>query len=177
MNASKNYPGFYRLVYDTINGYTPLAYDCGTLCGKACCSGDQRQGMYLFPHEEEALDLTKFTTAESDGRIFVTCNGECTRENRPLACRMFPFLPSVSSNGLICVKPDAGAFKLCPCLQHIDVIRFDKGFLRALRRAGRILTADADCRAYLKELTAENDPLLHMILPQKPRNLIRKQGK
>lgn len=173
MNAKADYRAFYSLVYQTINGYTPLEYDCGSLCGKACCQGEGR-GMYLFPNEENALDLSKYETEYTESGILVKCDGHCDRENRPLACRIFPFIPSLGNDGIMTVKPDAGAFKICPCLQNIDLVRFDKGFLRAVRRAGRLLTADSDCREFLRTMSSENDPLLHLLLPKKPRSLVRK---
>lgn len=173
MKTTGNYPAFYRLVYDTIGRLTPLDYDCGILCGKACCKGEAH-GMILFPHEEEALDLSAFSVTEHDGLLLVRCDGRCERENRPLACRFFPFFPALSSSGRIVVQPEAGAFKLCPCLQHIDRIRFDKLFLRAVRRAGRLLSVDDSCRAFLAEHSAENSSLLRLILPETPRSLVRK---
>ncbi len=173
MRTTGNYAAFYRLIYDTIGGLTPLDYDCGSLCGKACCKGEEN-GMLLFPHEEEALDLSAYTVNERDGLLLLRCDGRCERENRPLACRIFPFFPTIMPNGRIAVRPEAGAFKLCPCLQHIDCIRFDKLFLRSVRRVGRLLSIDDDCRAFLTERGAENEPLLHMILPEIPRSLIRR---
>ena len=173
MKTVGNYPAFYGLIYNTIGGLTPLDYDCGILCGKACCKGEDA-GMLLFPHEEEALDLSPFTVTEQDGRLLVRCNGNCDRENRPLACRIFPFFPTITPEGRVAIQPEAGAFKLCPCLQHIDRIRFDKLFLRAVRRVGRLLCMDDDCRVFLAERSAENRFLLRLVLPETPRSLVRK---
>ena len=70
MKTVGNYPAFYGLIYNTIGGLTPLDYDCGILCGKACCKGEDA-GMLLFPHVEEALDLSPCTVTEQDGSLLV----------------------------------------------------------------------------------------------------------
>lgn len=174
MKTTANYKDFWNLVYDTVNGFTPLEYDCGALCGKACCKGGDDIGMVLFPHEEEALDLSQYKVSEHDGLKTIVCGGKCDRENRPFACRIFPFFPVVNQDGRVEVLPDPGANSLCPMLKNIDVIRFDKYFLRTVRRAGRLLTVDGDCREYLKERSEEITKLLPMIFPEKPKSLIRK---
>ena len=46
MNSAYLYLQLYRL-FDSI---TPVRTDCGGLCDKACCRGDDG-GMYLFPGE------------------------------------------------------------------------------------------------------------------------------
>lgn len=53
----------YRELYRKLDSVFPVPYDCGTLCGKACCgvSGFDREmaeedmGLYLYPGEEELL--------------------------------------------------------------------------------------------------------------------------
>lgn len=174
MQTKKHYAAFYALVYQAIGPFTPLTYDCGALCGGACCKGSDEMGMYLFPHEEEALDLSAFRVVEGENGKMVICNGTCARENRPLACRIFPFFPLLREDGRIEVLPDAGAHRLCPMLQNIDVIRFDKAFLRGVRRAGRLLSVDDDCREYLKMRSGELAKLLPMLYANKPKSLIRK---
>lgn len=174
MRTKGNYAAFYGLIYDAIGPFTPLTYDCGALCGGACCKGGDDMGMYLFPHEEEALDLSAYRVVESEMGKMVVCNGKCDRENRPLACRIFPFFPILREDGRIEVLPDPGANRLCPMLQNIDVIRFDKAFLRSVRRAGRLLSVDDHCRAYLKNRSEEMAALLPMIYEYKPKSLIRK---
>lgn len=42
----------YTQLYNLFDKSTPIATDCGMLCGKACCNGDEECGMYLFPYEE-----------------------------------------------------------------------------------------------------------------------------
>ena len=69
---------------------TPLRSDCGQLCGAACCQPDEdgQGGMYLFPGEEALLP-----GAGGDFAPIYTCDGRCAREERPLACRIFPITP------------------------------------------------------------------------------------
>ena len=53
----------YRELYEKLDAVSPVPYDCGTLCGKACCgvSGyerpmkDDEMGLYLYPGEELLL--------------------------------------------------------------------------------------------------------------------------
>ena len=53
---------------------TPIVGDCGRLCKKRCCRGDESQGMRLLPGEYEASGLADF--GQIYGDIFV-CSGEC----------------------------------------------------------------------------------------------------
>ncbi|WP_286726274.1 hypothetical protein [Pelotomaculum sp. PtaB.Bin117] len=40
-------------IYRLLDDITPLAVDCGRLCGSACCSEwEQGAGIYLLPGEE-----------------------------------------------------------------------------------------------------------------------------
>lgn len=53
----------YRELYEKLDAVSPVPYDCGTLCGKACCGvseydrpvEDDEMGLYLYPGEEELL--------------------------------------------------------------------------------------------------------------------------
>ena len=53
----------FRELYEKLDEVSPVPYDCGTLCGKACCgvSGFDREmreedmGLYLYPGEDELL--------------------------------------------------------------------------------------------------------------------------
>lgn len=41
---------------DELEAVTPLKpFNCGRLCSARCCSGDENDGMGLFPGEEELL--------------------------------------------------------------------------------------------------------------------------
>lgn len=85
---------------------TPLKTDCGRLCGGACCQGDEQTGMLLFPGEERSFENcdfghvipANFSLAGRDVQLFV-CSGHCSRESRPLACRLFPLFLRFRKDG------------------------------------------------------------------------------
>lgn len=138
---------------------TPLGRtDCGKLCGGKCCKGGENDGMWLFPGEEELLEGKGFEIkkceANSNGFALV-CNGSCNRKHRPLACRFFPLFPVIiEEDGIESVKviadPRAG---LCPLAD--DEFRQSPRFVRAVRRAGKILAQDKAIHDYLRELSDE----------------------
>ena len=47
----------YRAIYRLLNRVSPVDYDCGTLCGAACCmvesEPDMEMGIYLLPGEDK----------------------------------------------------------------------------------------------------------------------------
>lgn len=128
---------------------TPLSSDCGVLCEKACCRGNENEGMRLFPDEQTALPKN----AENE-RLCV-CNGHCDRSTRPLACRIFPLFPVIDEYGNISVEADARAYRLCPLVQSCGNVRFDKAFVTAVRRVGRAVSKTAEGLDFLREASAE----------------------
>ena len=146
----KNYNIFYKDIYDILGDLTPLHKDCGVLCDKACCKGDETDGMLLFPNEPTSLK-TKVLGEE----IFCSCAGVCQRNERPLACRIFPFFPTINEFGRIEATLDSRAIRLCPMVENYESIKFDKEFLRAIRKIGRRLIKDANCREYIIKTSAE----------------------
>ena len=62
----------FELAKAAIGEHTPLRADCGVLCDKACCRGNDNDGMLLFPGEETVLKTLEVLT----GRLAV-CSGEC----------------------------------------------------------------------------------------------------
>lgn len=148
-----DYERLYQKVFAILGELTPLRADCGKLCNHACCKGDENTGMLLFPHEQSALTVKE---TENGGRLAV-CNGTCDRSKRPLACRIFPFFPTVDEKGRIFVEKDYRAEALCPMIEHSDEIVFDPRFFRALKRVGKQLAKDEECRAFLEKATEEID--------------------
>lgn len=140
-------------VFDILGDLTPLTADCGRLCGGACCKGDDKTGMRLFPFEETTLAVIQ---TEDGGRLAV-CNGTCDREKRPLSCRIFPFFPTVDAKGRVFAELDYRAARLCPMVTHSQEIVFDKRFLKAVKKVGKLLVKDPACRAFLEDTTAEID--------------------
>ena len=118
----------YKKAYKIIGRNTPLAGDCGLLCNNACCQGDSTSGMLLFPGEENIFKSQKhskifsLTPLHVDNQLntyLVVCQGECKRKYRPLACRIFPYLPIINTNNEIEVIKDPRAFSVCP-LVHLQ---------------------------------------------------------
>ncbi len=143
----------YDKIFKIIKDYTPLTVDCGVLCNHACCKGDKDTGMILFPFEETTLDVK---IIENVDRLAI-CNGSCDRNKRPLACRIFPFFPTIDEKGKIYVELDYRASRLCPMIEHCDELLFDPKFLRGLKKVGKILSKDEDCRQFLIKTTQEID--------------------
>ncbi len=147
----------YRRLYRLFDGVTPLKTDCGVLCGAACCKGDGKTGMRLFPGEETSLPAAE----TPDGR-FALCCGACEREARPLACRIFPFFPIPDKNGRIAVQADPRAVNLCPLARQAQAVAFDRRFLRRVKKAGVLLAKEPECLAFLRETAAEFEEIYAM---------------
>ncbi len=151
--TATDYQQMYQKIFRILGDLTPLCVDCGVLCGGACCKGDRDTGMRLFPHEESTLSVTPLP----DGGRLAVCDGTCDRKGRPLSCRIFPFFPTIDDKGRIFVETDDRARRLCPLLIHSDELVFDRRFFKAVKRVGKLLAKDDECRAFLTEVTAEID--------------------
>lgn len=146
-----SYNSIIEEVFDILGDSTPLYKDCGKLCGHACCKGDGNIGMELFPNEETVLKVL------SGERNIAVCDGNCRRNERPLSCRFFPFIPYVHPDGHISAQIDGRAIKVCPLAENADIVKFNKDFLIKVRKAGRIMYRDPECREKLKEISLESD--------------------
>ena len=170
MNAAYIYLQLYRLFDDT----TPVAVDCGQLCGSACCKDDDDgdNGMYLFPGEKEILKLLKPSWAkiersdfsyEYEGKTYnvpiALCSGECDRYSRPLACRIFPLTPHLNSEGKMEIIIDPRAKKICP-LTRLYMEDFDPAFVRNVKRCFSLLMHSRHFSAFMKEYSAYIDEYL-----------------
>lgn len=152
------YEKLYAEVNRIIGNKTPLKKDCGLLCGRACCKGDSETGMLLFPFEESILNVT-----EKDGVRLAVCEGGCKRYERPVSCRIFPFFPYVTADGKIKVIPDVRGIGVCPLVSHFSEIKFDRGFLFRVKKVGRLLYADKECRKFLEDTSREIDLILSLM--------------
>ena len=151
----------YEEIYALFDGVTPLPKDCGAVCGALCCTGDGDEGMLLFPGEEALLDPACVRPAEGGRPLFV-CGGRCDRERRPLSCRLFPLFPLVTPEGRIKAVYDPRAYRLCPLVRLNAHVRLRRDFVRAVRRAGRLLMRDPAARAFL---TAQSREIEELDLP------------
>ena len=137
---------------------TPLKTDCGRLCAGACCQGDEATGMLLFPGEEALYARcafgrvlpAEFSLGGEEARLFV-CSGTCDRENRPLACRLFPLFLKFKDDGTTKLRLDSRARAVCPLCDY-GIRALDSEFKQAARKAYDLLLEDARCAAYLREL-------------------------
>ena len=133
-----------RKAYELLEKATPMGRtDCGGLCSAVCCTSQTGDSMELFPFEKELFEsLEGFEV--TDGEVpLVKCAGRCNREERPLACRIYPLFPMVmQENGeeKIAVVYDPRAASACPlCAARA---KLDRRFVRAVRRAGKYLLSD-----------------------------------
>lgn len=157
MNAAYIYLQLYRL-FDNV---TPIKGDCGKLCKKACCNGDDA-GMYLFPGEKKVYELinpewTKIESSEFtyffDGKKksvpILFCNGKCDRFQRPLACRIFPLTPYMK-DGKLEVIIDPRAKSVCPLAQYAEVSDFNQDFIKNIKKAFGILLTNKEFYAFMQ---------------------------
>ena len=146
---------------EKLNEATPLKRDCGRICGARCCRPleGEETGMLLFPGEAEAYagrDGWMIRSA-STGEI-VICPGQCERNERPLACRLFPLLPVIREDGSVRVTVDRRARAVCP-LARRGKSTMDPAFIEAVREAGELLASDEEQAAFLQALAAEQEEL------------------
>lgn len=148
----------YKKAKTIIGDKTPLYKDCGLVCGGACCKGDDGTGMLLFPGESTGLAVT-----EKDGVRLAVCKGKCDRCERPLSCMIFPFFPYLTKEGKIKVIPDIRGYAVCPLIRNYADARFDRGFLMRVKKVGRLLKEDEECRDFLYETSREIDMLTELM--------------
>ena len=135
---------------EKLNSITPLKRDCGRVCGSRCCDSleGEETGMLLFPGEDALYrDREGWTIRQTPAGPMVICPGTCSREERPLACRLFPLLPVIRS-GTVKAAVDQRAYAVCPLARQ---------GIRALDR--RMLAVDGEQYRFLEVLTEEQDEL------------------
>lgn len=168
MNSAYAYLQIYRLFDDS----TPLLEDCGKLCNKACCKGDDF-GMYLFPGEKKVFDMLNPEWArvelsdfeyEYENKMKKThilfCDGECDRFQRPIACRIFPLTPYLDKEKKLKVIVDPRAKSVCPMTFGTDISDFDKRFVKNVKRAFNVLSKNKEIYAFLDTYSRQLDDYL-----------------
>ena len=137
---------------------TPMKGDCGRLCGARCCAPmeGEETGMLLFPGEEHCYEGKPGWQVKSGaaGKI-VICPGTCDRDERPLACRLFPALPRETEAG-VQIRMDFRARAVCP-LARQGTEGLEPGFREAVIRAGEALLMEERQRNFLAKLHREQE--------------------
>lgn len=152
----------YLQLYKLFDKCTPVKVDCGELCNKACCKGDDC-GMYLFPGEKKVYELlnedwikiTKsdfyYTYKNKTYNVPIAlCNENCDRFARPLACRIFPLTP-VLRDGKIEIITDPRAKSLCPLSKGYYVSDYQNKFVKNIQRAFTLLCTNPQFKAFFEE--------------------------
>ena len=145
---------------EKLKDITPLKRDCGRVCGSRCCRSceGEETGMLLFPGEEKLYrEKENWKILDTAGGKIVICPATCDRDERPLACRMFPLLPVIRKDCIRAVV-DLRARAVCP-LARQGIRAMDPAFADAVREAGEILMADEAQRRMVELLTAQQDEL------------------
>ena len=151
-----------RAAREELRDVTPLKSDCGRLCGAACClpmvsEGGHSSGMYLFPGEGALYEscgwarvLPAAWTVGCRKVPLLVCEGSCPRENRPMACRIFPLCARSDGPGFI-LQLDPRAWPVCPLMPH-GLSAMDPAFVAAARVALDALWSCPEHRAFLLAL-------------------------
>ncbi len=149
----------YKEIYRRFDARTPVPFDCGALCGKLCCEGDDESGMYLFPGEKKFfVGKDNFSVFSTDFMVgdkavdLVTCHGPCKREERPLSCRIFPLVPFYRKGSTLEIIHDPRA-NICPLTHPEAADCIDKAFIREVRRTFRLLIKIPSVERYLDALS------------------------
>ena len=140
---------------------TPLKKDCGRICGARCCRSldGEETGMLLFPGEAEAYEgKPGWKVLPAARGKLVVCSGACARDERPLACRLFPLLPLPGESGGIRVATDQRAKAVCP-LARQGLRAMDPAFIEAVRKAGELLARDDEQAVFLELIAEEQEEL------------------
>lgn len=151
----------YRAIYRLLDRVSPVDYDCGTLCGAACCmvesEPDMEMGIYLLPGEDkihrregEGYRWTEESTEEFEfpeswkGKVFfLHCMNppHCQRSLRPIQCRTFPLLPHLTEEGeLIMIYDDTEVPYECPLIE--EALPLNDDFVKATTMVWRHLIRD-----------------------------------
>lgn len=146
-----------REAYAILGDTTPLATDCGALCGARCCQGED--GMLLLPGESRLLSFVpEFhlfpVPFRGSTAWWMTCDDTCERHLRPFQCRMFPLGPAVvgADKRITAVLDPVAADIPCPLA---DGKRLQPVFWERVNAAFHHLSQDAKIHRFLLRLADE----------------------
>ena len=140
--------------YSVLRKTTPLNFDCGKICNCRCCKGDEKTGMLLFPGEEGFIDSDINIIETETGHKLAVCDGSCDRNRRPLSCRIYPLFPVADveekeSRIKVCFDYRAD----CPLMHFDSEYKFERRFIKAVRRVGKYLLLNEETKELLLELS------------------------
>ena len=159
----------YEEIYRLLDAVSPVPFDCGTVCGAACCgSGTDSApelGLYLLPGEESLHDRNDpdllwqedqaedydFPASWQGSVVFLRCScaPHCPREKRPIQCRTFPLLPHLEADGILTlIWNDQILPYSCPLIEQNAELSPE--FVRATKEAWRLLLHDPRIRDLVK---------------------------
>lgn len=147
------------LANSMIGDLTPLKTNCGELCGGVCCKGDDA-GMLMFPGEKEMLeDVKNFEMVRINyiGKKtwLLMCEEPCSRERRPLACRIFPLAPYICDDGTVAAVMDPRADNLCPL--YTKNLPLQEEFTEAVENVFTMLAEDDEMYSFIERMSMEFD--------------------
>ncbi len=173
----------YEKIYDMLNKVEHLDYDCGILCNNICCQKTEPDmGIYLLPNEHLVLQKEKdwlswskhpvknydFPDSWEGETFFISCNGNCPREKRPLQCRTFPLAPHFGQRGkLFLIWETLTLPYFCPILYEQKPLKQD--FIKNLYQAWQILITDPlikDLVAYDTKNRLAHKSLIKIVYPK-----------
>lgn len=158
MKTQIYYDNLYKQINEILDSTTPLRKDCGLVCDKSCCKGDEGTGMLLFPFEKTSL-----TVKEKDGVRLCVCSGSCNRDERPLSCRIFPLFPYLSKEGELSIIPDVRGINVCPLVENYKSVRWSRAFNYKMKKIARLLIKDEETRAFIYNQSREIDSILSFL--------------
>lgn len=167
-------PRLLKQARDLLAQVTPLAFDCGTLCGHKCCVDYAPDvGVYLLPDEIQLFDGTEdwltwqlHSTAdfefapswEKHGQIhFMKCHKLCQRDGRPFECRTYPLAPYLNPDDSLEMRYAPWAYDVCPLTEQYPLEALQPAFVEATRQAWTLLLQDPDMRDHIRWVTEQID--------------------
>jgi len=172
----------YEKAYALLEDVTPFEYDCGQLCGAACCgvsddgivsTEEESDFIYLLPGEEcmhdRGYDTFTWTEVISDGESYpytrkgttcyiLRCKGpaNCRRDKRPMQCRTYPLWPYIDADGRVeVIYSPVETEYICPIIENEPEI--DERFYNALLAAWQLLIQIPDVRHMVEVMSREID--------------------
>ena len=149
----------FRAIYRLLDRVSPVPFDCGMICGSACCTAvsDEDMGIYLLLGEEKIhdrnADWLTWNTQSTDeydfppswhGKVnWIRCSDppHCRREMRPVQCRTFPLAPHITDDGCLClIYNDDDLPYCCPMIE--DETELDPDFIQATLTVWKHLIRD-----------------------------------